>query len=60
MVTKLDVDKAFLISEIIDKVLNCYDSFGNLEDNYYNNLILPELTIEAFERLKEIKNGNFK
>jgi hypothetical protein len=33
-----------LICEIMVGIINCYDENGNTVDEYYNNVILPDLT----------------
>jgi hypothetical protein len=49
--------KKELISIITNEILKCYDDNGNLEDEYYNNIILDILTRTELENLKELASG---
>lgn len=42
-----------LIRDILNRVINCYYEDGTLPDNYYNDLILYELTKDELELLKQ-------
>ena len=49
-------DKCKLVSEIIGRVLNAYNDNGtlNTETDYYNNIILRELSQEEIDYLKNV------
>jgi hypothetical protein len=49
--------KYLLIMDLATRLLPAYDDTGLTVDEYYNNIILPELTNEQFKILKELAEG---
>lgn len=60
MKVNLNTEKAFLISNLINRLLTSYDQSGHTVENYYNNIILPDLDEEGYKLLHEVAEGNFK
>lgn len=46
-----------LIKMIANAVVNAYDANGNLVEEYYNNIILQDLTKKDFVELQKIADG---
>lgn len=46
-------EKQQLLCEIMAAIINCYDENGNTVDEYYNNVILPDLTPAQYKILKQ-------
>lgn len=46
-----------LIRMIASAVVNAYDANGNLIDEYYNNIVLQDLTKKDFIELQKIADG---
>jgi hypothetical protein len=51
--------KKLFLQEILTKILPAYDDTGLTVNEYYNNIMLPELTNQEFQWLKEATDGNF-
>ena len=47
-----------LISTIANAIINAYDENGNTIDEYYNNVILPDLSSADYETLKRFAEFN--
>ena len=46
-----------LIRMMASAIVNAYDANGNLVENYYNNIILQDLTKKDFIELQKIADG---
>jgi hypothetical protein len=46
-------EKMFLC-EMMGRLLNCYDENGNTVPDYYENIILPDISARELEVLKKI------
>lgn len=43
-----------LICEMVGRLLNCYDENGNTVPDYYENIILPDISVQQLQTLKKI------
>jgi len=55
---KMTVKEKNLISMIANAVINAYDENGNTVEEYYNNIILPDLSPSDYETLKRFSEYN--
>lgn len=46
-----------LVKMLASAVVNAYDANGNLVEEYYNNIILQDLTKKDFIELQKIADG---
>jgi hypothetical protein len=51
--------KELFIEDLASRILPAYDESGLTVDEYYQNIILPDLTPEQFQFLKELAAGKF-
>ena len=56
---KIGLIKKELIQVIAEQILKCYYSNGNLVEDYYYNITLPDITMKELECIEELANGNF-
>ncbi len=54
---KLTQTQKELIRMMAGAIVNAYDANGNLIDEYYNNIILQDLTKKEFNELQKIADG---
>jgi len=54
---KLTQTQKELIRLMASAIVNAYDANGNLIDEYYNNIILQDLTKKDFIELQKIADG---
>lgn len=54
MMRELTEEQYSLLKNIIWSVLNAYDENGKLVDDYYENIILDDLTKKQYEFIKNI------
>jgi hypothetical protein len=54
----MKTDKYLLIMTLANRILPAYDETGLTVPEYYNNIILPELTKKEYEILKALAEGN--
>jgi hypothetical protein len=50
--------KTALIVDLLRRLLPAYDDRGYTVEEYYNDIILPELTSQELSWLKEAADGN--
>jgi hypothetical protein len=55
----MTVEKKIFIQDLVWRILPAYDESGLTVDEYYQNIILPDLTAEQFQFLKELEEGKF-
>lgn len=60
MKAEVNIEKLFLITNMMNLLLSSYDNSGHTRPNYYNNIILPDLDESQLKNLHEIAQANFK
>lgn len=60
MKVEINVEKLFLVKDLINTLLTSYDNSGHTVPNYYENIMLPDLDESQLKNLHEIAEGNFK
>jgi hypothetical protein len=54
---RMTKQEKILIWHLLYSLRNCFDDNGTLEDEYYQNVILPDLTKEQKEMFDNLING---
>lgn len=57
--TSIATKDLMLIADLIEKIIPAYDKNGNTVDEYYNNIILPDITPEQIQMLKKFSVYDF-
>jgi len=52
-------NERMFLCEMMGRLLNCYDENGNTVPDYYENIILPDISAKQLQTLKKIASYDF-